>query len=68
MSVKKIEFDGKTLIDLTKDTVTTESMLDGVTAHNNEGDIITGNIPTKTAVDLTANGKTVTVPAGYYST
>lgn len=68
MSVKKIEFDGKTLIDLTKDTVTAGSMLNGVTAHNNEGDIITGNIPTKTAVDLTVNGKTVTVPAGYYST
>ena len=53
MSVKKIEFDGKTLIDLTKDTVTAGSMLSGVKAHNNEGDIITGNIPTKTAVDLT---------------
>ena len=62
MSVKKIEFDGKTLIDLTKDTVTAGSMLSGVK------DIITGNIPTKTAVDLTVNGKTVTVPAGYYST
>ena len=68
MSVKKIEFDGKTLIDLTKDTVTAGSMLNGVKAHNNEGDIITGNIPTKTAANLTANGKTVTVPAGYYST
>ena len=68
MSVKKIEFDGKTLIDLTKDTVAAGSMLNGVTAHNNEGDIITGNIPTKTAANLTANGKTVTVPAGYYST
>ena len=68
MSVKKIEFDGKTLIDLTKDTVTAGSMLSGVKAHNNEGDIITGNIPTKTAANLTANGKTVTVPAGYYST
>ena len=41
MSVKKIEFDGKTLIDLTKDTVTAGSMLSGVKAHNNEGDIIT---------------------------
>lgn len=68
MSVKKIEFDGKTLIDLTQDTVTAGSMLNGVTAHNNEGDIVTGNIPTKTAANLTANGKTVTVPAGYYST
>lgn len=68
MSVKKIEFDGKTLIDLTKDTVTAGSMLNGVTAHNNEGDIITGNIPTKTAANLTVNGKTVTVPAGYYGT
>lgn len=68
MSVKKIEFDGKTLIDLTQDTVTVENMLNGVKAHNNEGDIITGNIPTKTAVDLTVNGKTVAVPVGYYGT
>ena len=68
MSVKKIEFDGRTLIDLTQDTVTAGSMLSGIKAHNNEGDIITGNIPTKTAVDLTVDGKTVTVPAGYYGT
>ena len=68
MSVKKIEFDGKTLIDLTKDTVTAGSMLNGVKAHNNEGDIITGKKKKKTAANLTANGKTVTVPAGYYST
>ena len=68
MSVKKIEFDGKTLIDLTKDTVTAGSMLNVFTSHNNEGDIVTDNIPTKTAANLTANGKTVTVPAGYYST
>ena len=56
------------MFDLTNDTVTADSMLNGVTAHNNEGDMITGNIPTKTAVDLTVDGKTVTVPAGYYST
>ena len=55
------------MFDLTNDTVTADSMLNGVTAHNNEGNMITGNIPTKTAVDLTVNGKTVTVPAGYYS-
>ena len=68
MSVKKIEFDGKTLIDLTQDTVTTGSMLEGVKAHNSEGDIITGNIISRGAADVTVSGKSITTKAGYYST
>ena len=66
MNAARVQFGDDVLFDLTKDTVTVGSMLNGVTAHNNEGDMITGNIPTKTAVDLTVDGKTVTVPAGYY--
>ena len=42
--------------------------LNGYKYYDDTGNIITGNIPTKTAANLTANGKTVTVPAGYYST
>lgn len=32
-----------------------------------EGNIVEGTIPTKTSLDLAANGATVTVPAGYYA-
>ena len=41
-------------------------LLDGVTAYGASGKV-TGTIPTKTSSDLTASGKTVTVPAGYYA-
>ncbi len=53
--------------DLSSDTVTAGSMLDGVTAHDKNGLPITGNILTKTSSDLTASGAVVTVPSGYYS-
>lgn len=43
-------------------------MLSGYTAYDKDGKLFTGNIPTKTSNDLTASGKTVTVPIGYYST
>lgn len=41
-------------------------MLSGVTAYS-KGTKYTGTIATKTASNLTASGKTVTVPAGYYA-
>jgi hypothetical protein len=41
-------------------------MLSGKTAYI-KGEKVTGNIPTKTISDLSADGKTVTVPAGYYA-
>ena len=53
--------------DLSSDTVTADTMLNGITAHNSNGVAITGNIPTKSNSDLTSSGATVTVPAGYYS-
>ena len=42
-------------------------MLDGVTSYAN-GTKYTGTIETKTSGNLSANGATVTVPAGYYAT
>lgn len=53
--------------DLSSDTVTADTMLNGVTAHNKNGLPITGNIPNKSSSDLISSGATVTVPAGYYS-
>lgn len=41
-NISKIVYGGKTLIDLTADTVTAEKILKGVTAHDKSGAVITG--------------------------
>lgn len=42
-------------------------MLQSVSAYDNDGNLVAGNIATKTASNLTASGATVSVPAGYYA-
>lgn len=42
MGVNKVDFAGNTLIDLTSDTVTAESLLQGFTAHGADGEMIQG--------------------------
>lgn len=42
MAVNKVEINGKTIIDLTKDTVLPQTLLPGVTAHNAAGEQIVG--------------------------
>ena len=42
MAYNKIVHKGKVLIDLTSDTITTESLLQGETAHDRSGNVITG--------------------------
>lgn len=44
MGINIVNYNGKALVDLSKDTVTPSSMLSGTTAHNAAGDIITGNL------------------------
>lgn len=41
----KAVINGTTYLDLSSDTVTANSMLDGVTAHDKNGATVTGNIP-----------------------
>lgn len=43
MGISRIDFGDTTLIDLTNDSVTPESLLKGFTAHSASGDIIVGN-------------------------
>ncbi len=42
MGVSKVDYFGRTLIDLTNDTVTAESLKEGITAHAKNGEQITG--------------------------
>lgn len=42
MAYNKIIYGGKTLIDLTADTITTDKLLKGITAHDKTGNIIEG--------------------------
>ena len=42
MSVNKVSINGTTVLDLTADTVTPETLSTGVTAHNAAGELITG--------------------------
>lgn len=62
MAISKVVYDGNTLIDLTNDTVTADTLTSGVTAHNAAGVSITGTasyLPTSGGTitgDLTVNG------------
>ena len=44
MAYNKIVFGGETLIDLTSDTITEETLVEGYTAHSRSGEIITGTL------------------------
>ena len=48
--------------DTSQDTVTADVLLEGYTAHDKDGNHVTGNIPTVTA---SSDGTAVTVPVGY---
>ena len=49
MAISKVVYGNTTLIDLTGDTVASEKMLQGTTAHASNGDAVTGTIITKTS-------------------
>ena len=44
MAYNKVIYDGSTLIDLTGDTVTADTLKEGVTAHDKSGVVITGTM------------------------
>ena len=56
--------------DINEVTTTTASsnMLSGFRAYDKDGNVLIGNIPTKTSSNLSVSGATVTVPSGYYAT
>lgn len=50
MGVSKVDFSGETLIDLTEDTVNSDNLHYGTTAHNASGEIVYGNDATNAYV------------------
>lgn len=44
MAVNRVDYCGSTLVDLTADTVTAETLLQGHTAHGNDGELIVGTL------------------------
>lgn len=44
MGVNKVEYFGRVLLDLTEDTVTPETLAEGVTAHDKSGAVIVGTM------------------------
>lgn len=44
MAVNKVNFGNTTLIDISNDTVTANTLLSGATAHDNTGTQITGAV------------------------
>lgn len=55
MAINKVVYGNNTLIDLTSDTVTADKLLEGYTAHDRSGALITGMV---TDGDLLSYGLT----------
>lgn len=69
MAVNKVIYDGTTLVDLTGNTVTADTMLAGVTATDRSGEQITGTyVDEDTTYTLTKSGNTITLTGSDGST
>lgn len=67
MAINKVVHGGKTLIDLTSDTVDASHLVKGYTAHNKAGVAITGTVPIQAAKSITPSTNDQTaVSAGTY--
>ena len=70
MAVNKVEIGGETVLDLTGDTVTSDNLAYGITAHGANGEVIVGTrkfcriySTTNPALTASAGTSTWTVPA-----
>lgn len=66
--VNKVIFGNETLIDLSSDTVYSNVMLDGYTAHDKSGKLITGTIQYRTPSEpeFSEGVFKIRLPAGFY--
>lgn len=62
ISLAKLVPDGASA-DLASDKI-----LSGYAAYDNDGNLVAGNIPTKTSANISVAGPTVSIPSGYYAT
>lgn len=60
MSVNKVTVFGENLIDLTEDTVTKETIIKGVTAHDASGNSVTGTFDTDKYLEKTGDASNTT--------
>lgn len=44
MAINKVMYGDQTLMDLTEDTVTADTLLEGITAHNKSGQPVEGTV------------------------
>ena len=58
MACNKVIYDGSTLVDLTQDTVTAETLFKGVAAHGADGEAIIGT------AEATVQNGVLRLPAG----
>lgn len=64
MAVNKVEYGGQTLVDLTADTVTEETLVAGTTAHNAAGEQISGTFDPSKYDALIASKLSAANPTG----
>ena len=68
MAVNKVIYDGEPLIDLTGDTVTADTLLEGATAHDASGAAITGAMKSYAVDDVpTMDSENLVKSGGVYS-
>lgn len=66
----KIIYNNETLIDISQDTVTSNVLIEGYTAHDKMGWAIEGTIPNNGRISKTMDGvntKSISIPSGYTS-
>lgn len=44
MAISKVTFNGKTIVDISKDSVTSDTLFLNATAHSRDGNKINGNV------------------------
>lgn len=68
MAVNKVIYAGRTLIDITSDTVAPATMRSGVTAHDQSGAQIIGTMAEQAAQTITPGTVDKTIASGRYLT
>ena len=66
MAISKVVYGNTTLVDLTSDTVASDKMLQGITAHGANGSAVIGIISSKSAQTYTPSTTSQTIASGQY--